>query len=91
MTKPEYGKSVLGIDPGYRTGCKLVFLDEIGNPLEFSKIFLDKKEDAIRIIESLSGKHTPAVVVIGNGTASDETVELIQSTLSLPIYVVNES
>ena len=91
MTKPEYGKRVLGIDPGYRTGCKMVLLDEIGNPLEFSKIFLDKKEDAIRIIESLSKKHVPAVVVVGNGTASDETVELIQATLSLPIYVVNES
>ena len=91
MTKPEYGKRVLGIDPWYRTGCKIVLLDEIGNPLEFSKIFLDKKDDAIRIIETLSKKHTPAVVVVGNGTASDETVDLIQSVLTLPIYIVNES
>lgn len=91
MTKPEYGKRVLGIDPWYRTGCKIVLLDEIGNPLEFSKIFLDKKDDAIRIIETLSKKHAPAVVVVGNGTASDETVDLIQSVLTLPIYIVNES
>ena len=91
MTKPEYGKKILGIDPWYRTGCKIVILDEIGNPIEFSKIFLDKKDESIRIIESLVKKHSPSVIIVGNGTASDETVERIQSVIALPIYIVNES
>lgn len=91
MTRPEYGKKILGIDPGYRTGCKIVILDPLGNPLAFSKIFLDSKSEAEEIIRSLREKYTPDIIVVGNGTGSDETIELLQSTLSLPIFIVNES
>jgi uncharacterized protein len=91
MTRPEYGKKILGIDPGYRTGCKIVILDPLGNPIAFSKIFLDSKSEAEKIIKSLREKYTPDIIVVGNGTGSDETIELLQSTLSLPIFIVNES
>ena len=91
MTRPEYGKTILGIDPGYRTGSKIVILDTLGNPLAFSKIFLDTPKEAEKILQELYRKYTPEVIVIGNGTASDETVELVQSVLSQPIFIVNES
>jgi uncharacterized protein len=91
MTRPEYGKTILGVDPGYRTGCKLVILDPLGNPLTFSKIFLDSKNEAEKILKTLVEKHTPDVIVVGNGTGSDETVELLQSLFSVPIFIVNES
>lgn len=91
MTRPEYGKKILGIDPGYRTGCKIVVLDALGNPLTFSKIFLDIPSEAEKILRSLIEKHIPDVVVIGNWTGGDETVELVQTLSSLPIFIVNES
>ncbi len=91
MTRPEYGKKILGIDPGYRTGCKIVVLDPLGNPLTFSKIFLDSKSEAEKILRNLCEKHTPDIIVVGNGTGSDETIELLQSILPLPIFIVNES
>ena len=43
MTKPEYGKNILAIDPGYAAGCKIAFLDNLWNPLDFTKIYLHKK------------------------------------------------
>ncbi len=91
MTRPEYGNIILGIDPGYRTGCKIVILDTLGNPLAFSKIFLDSSDEAKKILKNLNDNYTPWVIVIGNGTGSDETVELVSATLSQKIYIVNES
>ena len=91
MTRPEYGKTILGIDPGYRTGCKIVILDPLGNPLTFSKIFLDTRAEAEKIIKKLADTYSPDIVVVGNGTGGDETVELVQSVLSIPIFIVNES
>ncbi len=91
MTRPEYGKTILGIDPGYRTGCKIVILDPIGNPLAFSKIFLDSPSEGSKILTSLREKYNPDIIVVGNGTGGDETVELVQATLSIPIFIVNES
>ncbi len=91
MTRPEYGKTILGIDPGYRTGCKIVILDPLGNPLTFSKIFLDTRAEAEKIIKNLADTYSPDIVVVGNGTGGDETVELVQSILSIPIFIVNES
>ena len=46
MTKPEYGKNILAIDPGFASGCKIAVLDNLGNPLEFNKIFLHAKDRA---------------------------------------------
>lgn len=91
MTKPDYSKKILAIDPGFRTGCKIVVLDEGGNPVEFSKIFLESQNEAIEKIKKLEAKHNFEIIVIGNWTASNETVELVQKVSSKKIVIVNES
>ena len=91
MTKPEYGKKILTFDPAFRTGCKIVILDELANPIEFSKIFLHSANSAKVIVKKLLEKHKIEVVIVWNGTASNETVEFVQGISELPIYIVNES
>lgn len=91
MTKPEYGKRILAIDPWYRAGCKMVILDELWNPLNFDKIFLHQKNDAISKLKSIIAKDKPGVIVIWNGTWVNETVELLQELTNIEIYIVNES
>lgn len=91
MTKPEYGKKILALDPAFRTGCKIVVLDEWANPIEFSKIFLHSANTAKVMIKKLLEKHSIEIVIVWNGTASNETVELVQTISQLPIYIVNES
>jgi len=60
-------------------------------PKEFSKIYLDKKNLAITKIKKLISKYSPDVIAIGNGTASNETFDLIKDEVNIPIYIVNES
>lgn len=91
MTKPEYGKKVLAVDPGYRAWCKIAILDEMWNPLHFEKIYLHERDNALLILKRLFQKFSPDVIVVGNGTASDESVELIKEVSNLDIYIVNES
>ena len=89
MLKPHYSKNILAIDPGFRTGCKLCVLDKDGMTILFDKIFLHKKELALTTLTPLLEKVDS--VVIGNGTASNETYELIDKNFSKEIIVVNES
>lgn len=96
MTRPEYGKTILAIDPGYRAGCKMCIIDTIGNPIVFDKIFLHEDRDARSKLLGLFGKQNIEVVVIGNGTGCDETSLLVGEILSelkkdIPIFIVNES
>lgn len=91
MLKPQYKKSVLGIDPAFRTGCKIAYIDENNKPLEFSKIFLEKKDLAKQIINNFLNKYSPNFIVIGNGTASNETKDFLQGFSKIPIIIVNES
>ncbi|MDD4151811.1 MAG: Tex-like N-terminal domain-containing protein, partial [Candidatus Gracilibacteria bacterium] len=91
MTKPDYSKKIMAIDPGFRTGCKIVVLDEGGNPIEFSKIFLESQAEAMEKIKKLEAKHNFEIIVIGNGTASNESVELVQKVSNKKIVIVNES
>lgn len=91
MTKPEYGKKVFAIDPGYRAGCKIAILDETGNPVKFEKIYLHERENAKSILSVLFKKYTPDVIVVWNGTASDEAVELVREVSPLDVFIVNES
>jgi uncharacterized protein len=98
LASPFGEKSVLAIDPGYRTGCKATALDAQGNLLEHTTIFLtsseEKKKQAADLMKAWVEKHNPAAVVIGNGTASRETETFFKSLLSdkkLPILLVNES
>lgn len=93
MLKPHNDKTILAIDPGFRTGCKICVLVD-GMPIEFSKIYLDKQNDTISILNSLFNKYSIDVIVIGNGTASDESFELISTNFvsySDKIIIVNES
>lgn len=92
MTKPEYGKRLLAIDPGFRTGCKLAILDTLGNPIHFDKIYLDSTREASEKLQKITEKYPVDVIVVGNGTGSSETIELLGSCLSkIPTYVVSEA
>jgi protein Tex len=92
MTKPEYGKRILAIDPGFRTGCKIAILDTLGNPVTFDKIYLDSPREATEKLEKLVAKNPVDVIVVGNGTGSQETIELLGNCLStIPTYVVSEA
>lgn len=92
MTKPEYGKRILAIDPGFRTGCKIAVLDTLGNPMLFDKVYLDTPKEAREKIIKIIQKTDIEVIVIGNGTGSSETLELLGACeLDIPTYVVNES
>ncbi len=77
MTPPLKGKTVLGLDPGYRTGCKLAVVDKTGKVLDTAVIYPTKPHerivDAERITGNLIKKYHVDVVAIGNGTASKES------------------
>ncbi len=91
MTKPEYGKKILAIDPGYKAGCKMAVLDELGNPLKFDKIFLHQRDLSISKLKNIIAKDKPGVIIIWNGTWVNETVEMIQGFSEIEIFIVNES
>lgn len=97
LAAPLKGRRILAIDPGYRTGCKVVALDEQGNLLADALIFpTAPKNDTVgsgRIMESLVRRHNIDAVAIGNGTASRETERFVkESGLIDPsqVYMVNE-
>ncbi len=85
MQPPLKGKTVLGYDPGYRTGCKLAVVDKTGKVLDTAVIYPTKPQE--RIAESrakvlaLIKKYGINVVAIGNGTASKESEIFIADTL----------
>ena len=91
MTRPEYGQILLAIDPGYRAGCKVAILDKIGTPVHFDKIFLHQSANAKITLEALLSQYKPEVIILGNGSGVDETLELIQSVTKTQVYIVNES
>ena len=91
MTKPEYGKTILAIDPGYRAGCKMCIIDTLGNPILFDKIFLHEEEKAKSQLSNLFKKHTIDSVIIGNGTGCDETSLIVSELFTGDIFIVNES
>ena len=82
LAPPVGQKRVLAIDPGFRTGCKVVCLDEQGELLHNEAIFphppVSEKIKSIQTIESLVAKYAIEVIAIGNGTASRETEEFIR-------------
>lgn len=77
MQPPVKNKVTLGLDPGYRTGCKVAVVDETGKVLDTSVIYAvpphNKVEEAKIIIKDLVKKHNVQMFSIGNGTASHET------------------
>jgi len=81
MQPPITGKIIMGIDPGYRTGCKVAVIDETGKYLEGDTIFphppQNQWDKAKGIVLDFINKYYVDVVAIGNGTASRETEQLI--------------
>ena len=77
MQPPVKGKTVLGLDPGYRTGCKVAVVDDTGKVLDTTVIYpthserkiAESKQTLLRLIK----KHNVDIISIGNGTASKET------------------
>jgi len=91
MTKPEYGKKILAIDPWFNAWCKMAVLDEMSNPIKFDKIFLHKKLESIQKLKDIIAKYKPLVIVVWNGTWVNETVEILQEITEIEIFIVNES
>ena len=85
MGAPLKGKTVLGYDPGFRTGCKLAVVDKTGKVLETAVIYptLPRRDEegARRVVLRLIKKYHVDVIAIGNGTASRESEAFIAETL----------
>lgn len=100
LQPPLKGKYVLGLDPAYRTGCKLAVVDDTGKMLEIAVIYPHppkaKPEESKKIVKALLNKYPISIIAIGNGTASRESesfvAELLQEMQSEVAYViVNEA
>ena len=81
LTPPMKGKTVLGYDPAFRTGCKLAVLDSTGKPLKIEVIYPtephNKIEESKKIVLDLIDKYNIDIIAIGNGTASRESEAFI--------------
>lgn len=100
LQPPLKGRVVLGVDPAYRTGCKLAAVDETGKVLTIGVIYphapVNKRKEAIQKLLDVLHTYNIEVVAIGNGTASRETEQLIaeviqQSGKSISYLIVNEA
>lgn len=95
MAAPLGRKRVMGIDPGFRTGCKIVCLDEQGNLLHHDVIFPQRERASSSLkISKLADDYKIDAIALGNGTASRETeqfLRVIHFPREVSIYIVNES
>ena len=95
LAAPLGQKAVLGIDPGFRSGCKIVLLDKQGKLIGNDVIFPEREEElAARMIKMAITKFNVEAIAIGNGTASRETEAFVKSLklpASIPVVMVNES
>lgn len=85
MQPPVKGKTALGFDPGYRTGCKLAVVDKTGKVLDTAVIYPTKPQERIeeskRVVKRLVERHGVEIIAIGNGTASKESEIFIAGLL----------
>ena len=85
LTPPLKEKWVLGLDPAFRTGCKLAVIDPTGKLVEISKIYphepVKKYDEAKKIVKTLLDKYKIEIIAIGNGTASRESEAFIADVL----------
>ena len=98
--RPVKGARIIALDPGYRTGCKVAVLDEFGKLLDYTTVYPTPPrrdvEGTKRTLDSLVKRHRINTIVIGNGTASRETEEVVsefitQSSDELRYTIVNEA
>lgn len=100
MVPPVKGKKVLSIDPGYRTGCKVAVLDETGKLKAYTTIYPTQPKNDVagteKTLQKIIEKYGTDIIVIGNGTASRETEEVVANFLKKHDYdiqytIVNEA
>ena len=100
MSPPVRGKKVIAIDPGYRTGCKVAVLDETGKLKAYTTIYPTEPKNDIAgteaVLKKIIDKFHTDIIVIGNGTASRETEEVVANFLKKNEYdiqytIVNEA
>jgi uncharacterized protein len=81
LASPAGERVVLGVDPGYRTGCKLAVVNRTGALLTTGHVYLHQEERAKRDLERAILEHGVELVAVGNGTASRETDALVKEVL----------
>lgn len=98
MESPLVGKTILGWDPAFRTGCKLAIIDETGKVLDTSLIYptapQNKVKESIETVRDLIDKYDINVIAIGNGTASRESEEIVAQIIkgtNVEYIIVNEA
>ncbi|HET7559853.1 MAG TPA: Tex family protein [Limnochordia bacterium] len=100
LTPPIRGKTVLGVDPAYRTGCKLAVVDATGKLLEVAVVYPtpphNRVQQAEQTLLALIARHAVDVLAIGNGTASRETEAFVAGVIAksprpLAYVMVNEA
>ncbi|HZZ44044.1 MAG TPA: Tex family protein [Tepidisphaeraceae bacterium] len=95
LASPLGQKRILAIDPGFRTGCKIVALDPQGQLLENTVIYPDqgasKTQEATETLKHLITKHDIQAIAIGNGTAGRETESFVRKLLQSPPTAVGGS
>uniref|UniRef100_A0AB33IR63 Tex family protein n=1 Tax=Prevotella sp. GTC17253 TaxID=3236793 RepID=A0AB33IR63_9BACT len=98
LAAPLGQKQVMGVDPGFRTGCKVVCLNAQGNLLYHTVVDIlppkGNQLSASKLFAEIAKKYSCEAIAIGNGTASRETSDIIKHTEfyrpDLPVYVVSE-
>jgi protein Tex len=95
LASPLGGKRVIAIDPGYRTGCKTVVLDEKGSLLENTVIYVHeagRMDASEKTIRQMVARYATEAIAVGDGTAGRETEQFIKKlNLGLPVFLVNEA
>ena len=99
MQPPVKGFVTMGLDPGYRNGCKVAVVDATGKVLDTGVVYPTfserKKQEAISILSAMMRKHNVQHIAIGNGTASRETeamaVEMLRAFPEASYMIVNEA
>ena len=100
MQSPLYGKTVLGWDPAYRTGCKIAVVDETGKVLDTTTVYptvpQNKVAETKKEILKLIDKHSIDIIAIGNGTASRESEAIVadivkESSRKVSFIIVSEA
>lgn len=98
MESPLVGKTILGWDPAFRTGCKLAIIDETGKVLDTALIYptapQNKVKESIKTVRDLIEKYDINVIAIGNGTASRESEEIVTEIIkntNVEYIIVNEA
>jgi len=99
LAPPAGNKVIMGIDPGFRTGCKIAIIDLNGNFKEYKAIFpheKNRKEEAEAVVMGFINKYKVELISIGNGTASKETSAFVNEVLKrnnvgVTVFVASEA